>query len=182
MAQQEAVETIGDLDASGTVDALISIAWEHQTVDVQREAVETLGDRRDDRAALAAIERIAREHDREEVQAEALETLADSHEPLHPILLELALSGRSTGIRREAVEAIGEAVTKVGDAQLIDRAQTVIERAVFEDPDRSVQMEALEALEDFPSARAISILRDVIARHPDPRVRREAEEQVRERQ
>ena len=44
---------------------------------IQREAVETLGDRHDDAAAMTALERIAREHDREEVQAEAIETIAD---------------------------------------------------------------------------------------------------------
>jgi HEAT repeat protein len=181
-AQQEAVETLGDLDAPGVVDALTRIAWEHQDVAIQREAVETLGDLRDNAGALAALERIARDHDREEVQAEAIETIADRPEqPLHPLILELATSGRSARIRREALDSIGEAVVKTSDTQLLDRAQRVIERAIFDDPDRAVQVEALDALDELPDERALRVLRDVIARHPDARVRREAEEHVRER-
>ncbi len=181
-AQQEAVETLGDLDAPGVVDALTRIAWEHQDVTIQREAVETLGDRRDDAAALAALERVAREHDREEVQAEAIETLAGRpDQPLHPLILELATSGRSARIRREALESIGDAAHKIDDAQLLDRMQQAIERAIFDDPDRAVQIDALDALDKLPEERALRALRDVIARHPDARVRREAEEHVRER-
>jgi len=55
-------------------------------------------------------------------------------------------------------------------------------RAIFDDPDMSVRMEAIDALEDLPADRARRALRDVIDRHPDARVRREAAEQLRERQ
>jgi HEAT repeat protein len=65
---------------------------------------------------------------------------------------------------------------------LLDRAQQTIERAIFDDPDRAVQLDALDALDKLPDERALRALRDVIARHPDARVRREAEEHVRERQ
>jgi HEAT repeat protein len=182
-AQQEAVETLGEIDAPGAVDALTRIAWEHSDVSVQREAVETLGDRRDDAASMTALERIAREHSREEVQAEAIETIADdSDQPLHPLVLELAASGRNARVRREALAAIGEAVTKISDAETLDRAERTIARAIFEDPDPGVRVDALDALEELPDERALRVLRDVIARHPDARVRREAEEHVRERQ
>jgi len=180
-AQREAVETLGDIGAPGVVEALTRIVWEHPDVTIQVEAVETLGDR-DEAAAMTALERIAREHEREEVQAEAIETIADrSESSLHPSILELALSGRSARIRREALDSIGEAVTKISDAQALDRAQSTIERAIFDDPDPGVRVEALDALEDFPDERALRVLRDVIARHPDARVRREADEHVRER-
>lgn len=182
-AQQEAVETLGDLYAPGVVEALTRIAWEHSDVTIQREAVETLGDRHDEAAAMTALERIAREHDRDEVQVEAIETIADhSDQPLHPLVLELAVSGPSARIRREALDAIGEAMAKISDPQLLDRAQAVIERAVFEDPDPGVRVDALDALDELPDERALRVLRDIIARHPDARVRREAEEHVRERQ
>jgi HEAT repeat protein len=181
-AQQEAVETLGDLDAPGVVDALTRIAWEHHDVTIRREAVETLGDRRDDAAAMTALERIAREHDREEVQAEAIETIGeDDSQSLHPLILELATAARSAPIRREALDSIAEAVATISDPQLLDRAQAVIARAVFDDPDPAVRVHALEALEELPNERALQALRDIIARHPDARVRREAEEQMRER-
>jgi HEAT repeat protein len=182
-AQQEAVETLGEIDAPGVVEALTRIAAEHDDVTIQQEAVEALGDRHDEAAAMAALERIAREHDREDVQAEAIETIADaSEQSLHPLILELALTGRSARIRREALDSIGEAVAKIGDPQLLDRAQEAIARAVFDDPDQAVRVDALDALDEFPDERALRVLRDIIARHPDARVRREAEEHVRERQ
>jgi HEAT repeat protein len=182
-AQQEAVETMGEIDAPGVVEALTRIAAEHDDVTIQQEAVEALGDRHDDPAALAALERIAREHNREDVQAEAIETIVDaSEQSLHPLILELALTGRSARIRREALDSIGEAVAKIGDPQLLDRAQEAIARAVFDDPDQAVRVDALDALDEFPDERALRVLRDIIARHPDARVRREAEEHVRERQ
>lgn len=182
-AQQEAVETLGDVDAPGVVDALARIVSEHRDVEIQREAVETLGDRHDDAAALAAIERILRGHPREEVQAEAVETLADvSKGSLHPAILDLAVTGASPRIRREALESIGEAVSETGDTQMLDAAERTIVRAIFDDPDTSVRMEAIDALEDLPGERARRVLQDVIDRHPDARVRREAAEQLRERQ
>jgi HEAT repeat protein/beta-lactamase regulating signal transducer with metallopeptidase domain len=180
-ARREAVETLGDLGDAAAIDALTRLAWEHQDVAVQREAVETLGDR-DEAAATTALERVAREHSREEVQIEAIETLADRSEgSLHALILELAASGRTARIRREALDSIGSAVETIADASSLDRVQQAIERAIFDDPDRSVQLEALDALDELPGDRAPRVLRDVIARHPDARLRREAEEQLRER-
>ena len=180
-AQQEAVETIGDIDDPGVVDALARIVQEHQDVTIQSEAVETLGDS-DDATAMAALEKIARAHDREEIQAEAIETIADrSEQSLHPLILELAVSGSSARIRQEALDQIGDAVGKIDDGQALDRALQAIERAIFDDPDPDVRAEALDALDELPDERALRVLRDVIARHPDARIRREAEEHVRER-
>jgi HEAT repeat protein len=181
-AQKEAVETLGDINVPGIVEALTKIAWEHADADVQKEAVETLGDQQDHEAALTAVERIAREHDREEVQAEAIETIVDfQDQAVHPLLLELAHSGQSARIRRQALESIGDAISKTSDVQVLDRAQTVVERAVFDDPDRSVQKEAIDTLDEFPNDRALRVLRDIVARHPDSRIRREAEEHLHER-
>ena len=53
---------------------------------------------------MAALERILLEHPREGVQAEAIETLMDvSGEALHPQILAVAASGKTAGIRREAI-------------------------------------------------------------------------------
>jgi HEAT repeat protein len=144
--------------------------------------VETIGDRHDDPASMAALDRIAREHPREDVQAEAIETIAgQSEQSLHPLILELAVSGKTPRVRREALDAIGGSVNKISDAQTLDRAQAVIERVVFDDPDPGVRAEALDALDELPEKRALQALRNVIARHPDARVRRDAEEHVRDR-
>jgi HEAT repeat protein len=182
-AQQEAVETLGDVQAAGVVDALARIAWEHKDDGVQREAVETLAERSDDAAAIAALERIAREHPSEEVQSDAIEAVGDAaKESLHPVILELAISGATARTRRAALESIGDAIKNVSDTQSLDAAQRTIVRAIFDDADMGVRMEALDALKGLPQDRALAVLRDVINRHPDARVRREADEHLRERQ
>jgi HEAT repeat protein/beta-lactamase regulating signal transducer with metallopeptidase domain len=181
-AQQEAVETLGDIDDPGAADALLRIAFEHDNEQIQREAVETIGDRDEDAGAIAALERILRDHPSEGVQAEAIETLTDvPGQTLHPQIVALAASGRSPRIRRDALEAIADAVAESSDAQMLDRAEQTLERAIFDDPDTSVRMEALDGLEKLPRDRELRILRQVIDRHPDSRVRREAEDHVRDR-
>jgi HEAT repeat protein len=181
-AQQEAVETLGDLDDPGAAEALVRIVFDHGNEEVQREAVETIGDRHEDAGAIAALERILREHPSEHVQAEAIETLTDvSGQALHPQIVALTASGRTPRIRREAIEAMADAVADSGNAQALDRAEQAFERAVFDDPDTSVRMEALDALEKLPRDRALRALQRVIDKHPDSRVRREAEEHVRDR-
>ena len=80
----------------------------------------------------------------------------------------------------EIVKALAESL-QVSDPGLLDRAQSVVERAIFDDPDRSVRDDALDALDGFPEDRVQRVLGDVITRHPDPRTRRDAEEHLRER-
>jgi HEAT repeat protein/beta-lactamase regulating signal transducer with metallopeptidase domain len=173
-AQQEAVETLGDVESSDAVDALVRIVWEHQDVRIQREAVETLGDR-SDIAVVAELERIVRDHPVEEVQAEAIETLGDGPDHrLDALILEVAISGKSARLRREALETIAHVASNTSDAATLDKAQQTIEHAIFNDPDRSVRMEALDALSGLPRERARRVLRDVETRHPDADVREEA--------
>jgi HEAT repeat protein/beta-lactamase regulating signal transducer with metallopeptidase domain len=175
-AQQEAVETLGEIEAPGALAALTRIVWEHKDVTIQREAVETLGDRHE-AAAVAELERILREHPVEEVQAEAIETLTDkSDHRLNPLILELALSGTSPRLRREALDAIAHAASGTSDVATLDKLQQTIERAIFNDPDRSVRMEALDALDQLPRERALRVLRSVLERHTDAKVRDEAKE------
>ena len=69
-AQQEAVETLGDVESSDAVAALVRIAWEHKDVRIQREAVETLADRHEG-DATKELARIARDHPDAEVREEA---------------------------------------------------------------------------------------------------------------
>jgi HEAT repeat protein/beta-lactamase regulating signal transducer with metallopeptidase domain len=175
-AQREAVETLGDVESPDAVDALVRIVWEHKDVRIQREAVETLGDRRD-AAVVTELERILRDHEVEEVQAQAIETLADVPDyRLDAQILELAISGRSARLRREALETIAHLASNTSDTATLDKAQQTIERAIFSDRDRSVRMEALDALNGLPRERARRVLREVETRHPDAEVREEAKQ------
>ena len=78
-------------------------------------------------------------------------------------------------------DAIGDAVEESSDARLLDRAEQALARAIFDDPDTSVRMEVLDALEKLPRDRELRTLRKVIDGHPDSRVRREAQDHLRER-
>ncbi len=180
-AQQEAVETLGDVEDPGADAALARIVWEQKNETIQREAVETLGDRTP--APVAELERIMREHTVEGVQAEAMETLADvADHPLSAALLEMAASGKTSSLRRAAVEAIGDAAADTSDVETLDKAQRAIENAIFNDRDRDVQMEAIDALDELPRDRAVRVLRSVIDRHPDADVREEARDQLQDRE
>jgi len=180
-AQQEAVETLGDVETPGAVAALVRIVWEHKDVTIQREAVETLGNRHE-AAAVTELERILRDNPLEDVQAEAIETLADvSNHRLNPLILELALSGKSPRLRREALDAIAHVASSTSDVETLDKAQHTIERAIFDDSDRSVRMEALDALDGLPRDRALRVLRNVLERHADPELREAVQERQRAR-
>ena len=121
---------------------------------------------------MTELERILREHPLEDVQAEAIETMADkSDHRLNPLIVELALSGTSPRIRREALDAIAHVASDTSDVETLDKVQQTIERAIFNDPDRSVQKEALDALDQLPRERALRVLRRVLERHPDADVR-----------
>lgn len=182
-AQQEAVETLGEVDEPGVVEALVRIAMQHSDPSVQREAVETLGDRKDDPAAVAAIERILREHSNEEVQAEAVETLGDiAGDAMPAAVLALVESASSPRIRREAIETIADVFDKISDTRTLDTTEQLLERVVFNDADHGVRMEALDAMDELPGERAERVLRRIADTHPDARMRREAAEQLRERQ
>ena len=65
--------------------------------------------------------------------------------------------------------------------ETLDKVQQTIERAIFNDPDRSVRKEALDALDELPRERALRVLRSVLERHPDADVREEAREHQRRR-
>jgi HEAT repeat protein len=96
-------------------------------------------------------------------------------------MFELALSGKSPRLRREALDAIAHVASSTSNLETLDKAQHTIERAIFDDPDRGVRMEALDALDELPRDRALRVLRNVVERHPDPDLREDAKEQQRSR-
>lgn len=179
--RMEAVEAFGEQPAAHALPALEQVIANHRDVELQKEAVETLGDL-DDPAVVDALVRIMRDHPDEQVQRQAVETLADvTGDAVHPQIIALAADGSTPAVRREAVEAIADAIEKHGDARSLDQAEQTFERAIFNDPDTSVRMEALDALEQLPRDRELRLLRKVIDTHPDNRLRREAGEHLRER-
>jgi beta-lactamase regulating signal transducer with metallopeptidase domain/HEAT repeat protein len=172
--QAEAAEALDEFgDAS--LDLLRRVIWEHPVARTQREAVETLGDVASERK-LALLAEILQRHPDPTVQAEALDALAeiDSQES-RTMLLDAATGGAAPETRREAVELIGRGGREDGrTAEQVAEVAALLERLVFEDPNRGVSIEALEALADLPRDVAMKILRRIIETHPDAAIRREA--------
>jgi HEAT repeat protein len=74
--RQEAVESLGEVDAPGAFEALEKILWEHPDREAQREAVETLASLHD-RRVVALLSRAAREHPDGDVREEARDALGE---------------------------------------------------------------------------------------------------------
>jgi beta-lactamase regulating signal transducer with metallopeptidase domain/HEAT repeat protein len=172
--QAEAAEALSEFgDAS--LELLRRVIWEHPVRNTQREAVETLGDLGSERT-LSLLAEILERHPDAAVQAEALDVLAEIDSPRsRTMLLDAATRGAAPETRREAVELIGRAEKEDARTpeQVADLA-ALLERLVFEDPDRGVSMEALDAIAELPRATATRVLRKVIETHKDARLRREA--------
>ena len=99
-------------------------------------------------------------------------TTAERRAPRH------GRSGKTSNLRRAALEAIADVAANTTDVETLDKAQRAIEHAIFNDPDRDVQMEAIDALDELPRDRAVRVLQSVIDRHPDADVREEARDQL----
>ena len=108
--RREAVETISEHGEPGDVLPLLrQIAFEDRSSEVQREAVESMGEMHTT-SVVEELRSIAERHPNMEVQREAVETLGETidNAVVAPVLARLARSHRSMDVRREAVETLGE--------------------------------------------------------------------------
>jgi HEAT repeat protein len=171
-ARSEAVEGLGQKQNDPrAVAALARIARNDPQGDIQREAVESLGETRSP-DAQRELRAILREHPNAGVRDEALETIAESSPPgeAAAFLEEVARTDPHPDMRREAVESLGEAQGSGAVAVLIDIAMN--------DTDADVQREAVEALGEIRTAEALAALRRIVADHQNRDVRREAIESL----
>jgi HEAT repeat protein/beta-lactamase regulating signal transducer with metallopeptidase domain len=156
--QQEAIETLLEVAPQATaLDVLSRIVFGGTRVDVQREAVETLGKIRD-RRALAVIAEVARTHPRSDVRDEALETYAESApaDSAVTLLVEMAENDPSTDVQQEAVEALSELETDAAIDAIIEIAGS--------HPSRRIRVEAIECLAESRHPRAEAAIRRLTGR------------------
>jgi HEAT repeat protein len=138
------------------------------------EAVETLGDL-EDIDVVGELRDILERHPDPSVRHEALDVLAGADSSAsYALILEIASGAASAEARRDAIEAIAEATEKGRSSAEIERAATILEHAIFNDRDEDVQIEAVEALQQFPRQRALALLQKVVETHASRKVRREA--------
>jgi beta-lactamase regulating signal transducer with metallopeptidase domain/HEAT repeat protein len=168
--RREAVETLAQgKDPGAALEVLAMIARDpEQTVTVQVEAVETLGEL-DDQGVVRILEELAAGHPRREVQIEAVETLGDRHEESRAItaLAELARSHPTPEVRREAIETYAEAATP-------EQARRLLATIVKSRVSVSEQVEALESLGEIDDPAAMDEIFEFARSHPEREVRRKA--------
>ena len=182
--QREAVETLGDYEDRRGVPLLLDLVRSHPSPEVRREVVETLGDALPRDAVAPLLRQLALEDADEAVQREAIETLAGVEDNGGlATLMELAQSHPRTHVRREAVEALGQSISREEGGGAGKDAAAVVEllsRLADGDREPEVQREAVETLGEVPVAQAVERLRAIARTHASAEVRREAIETLAE--
>jgi len=149
--RREAIEELGhSLPGNDGIDELLRAAQSDASEDVQREAVETLGER-DEARAHELVARIAREHVRAQVRREAVETVGAALPEADAVrvLTNIADSERDPDVVREALETLSELPNGAGIEPLVRIARA--------HEDAEIRREALKILveSDDPRARAL---------------------------
>ncbi len=122
--RREACETLGELDDERVLDILTRIVDEADDPEVQRAAVESLGETILGAAVAPVLERIARRHPVLDIQRQAVETLGDLHQEgdhVLDIVALLAADHPSEEVRVEAVETLADHWPQATAAALFER-------------------------------------------------------------
>jgi HEAT repeat protein len=177
--QEEAIDTIADLDDTRSLETLMQLARSHASVDIRREAVEALAQRASDqhegrassdRTAVVELLSTMAKSDRDaDVQVEAVETLGEIHDSSSVAQLrELARTHADERVRVEAVESLGESgVSAVETAAFL-------KGLALADASSDVRAEVFETLAALPDGAGISALVDLAREHPVPDARKDA--------
>jgi len=141
------------------------------SLEVQREAVETLGDLEGGRG-IPFLKETAESHPRRDVRREALETMAEAAPPdeAMALLSKVAQQDQSVDIQRAAVEALGNIDDPAARRLLLEIAQ--------QHPRYEVRMEAVETLGELEDPRVSAALEEIIRDHPRVEARVEAVQTV----
>jgi HEAT repeat protein/beta-lactamase regulating signal transducer with metallopeptidase domain len=200
-ARREAIETLRDhLPPADAVTLLTRVAREDQSVEVQREAAESLGQVPDGAAVMALFD-LARTHPQVDVRREAVETLGDApvSKDVVDFLTRIAREDTSVEIQRQAIETLGEvdggrglaevaqlalthpnvdtrreAIETLGEHAPTPTALDVLTKIATNDRDEDARREALETLSELHDGAGIPALIDIARSHPSQEMRMEA--------
>ena len=199
--RRSALETIGEkAPAAQAFDLLAQFARRDRDPDVQREAVERLGELHDDRAYALLVE-FARSHPVSDVRRKAIETLGEKGraDSVMVILDEVARHSDDEDVAREAVETLGEmhdaralalvariarthanvdvrrkAIETYGESAPSDSSVALLKSILASDAPEDVYSAVLEALEEMGGGAGIPALIDAARSHPNRDVRADA--------
>lgn len=189
---------------AATIDLLGELSSSDRDLTVQLEAVETLGEIRDDRS-VSRLRALATTHARPEVRREAIETLVEHAAPADAIafLRQVIDKDGDEGVRTDAVESLAEvndpaarvaldeiarsqkdehlraeAVESLGALEPAAAAVDVLKGIALRDASAHVRDEALETLAGLADGAGISALVEIARSHPDAEMRKHALEQL----
>jgi HEAT repeat protein/beta-lactamase regulating signal transducer with metallopeptidase domain len=199
--RRSALETIGEkVPAAQAFDLLAQFARRDRDPDVQRAAVERLGELHDDRAYALLVE-FARSHPNSDVRRKAIETLGENGraDSVMGILDEVARRSDNEDVAREAVETLGElhdaralalvariarshpnvdvrrkAIETYGESAPRDSSVALLKSILASDAPEDVYAAVLEALEEVEGGAGIPALIDAARAHPNREVRADA--------
>jgi HEAT repeat protein len=199
--RRAAIETVAEhVPADQALELLAQVARRDQDSDVQRAAVENLGELHDDRAYRLLVE-FARTHPVSDVRREAIETLGESGrtDSVIAILDAVAQNANDQDVAREAIETLAElhdaralarvariarrgtdidlrraAIEKYAENATPDSAVALLTGLLASDAPEDVYSEVLESLEELDGGVGIPALIDAARSHPNREVRADA--------
>jgi HEAT repeat protein len=199
--RRSAIETVADkAPAAQALDLLAQFARHDRDPDVQRAAVEKLGELRDDRAYTLLVE-FARTHPSSDVRRAAIETLAATgrSDSVVDVLGGIARTADDPDVADAAVETLGEmndararamvariargngnvdvrraAIEKYGESAPSDSAFALLKSILASDAPEDIYSTVLEALEEMKDGAGIPVLIDAARSHPNRDVRADA--------
>jgi HEAT repeat protein len=167
--RREAIEAYGEhAELEQAIRFLRRIIDEDRDVDLQREAVESLGEREDPRV-IEMLATIAESHREEDVQRQATESLGHAApvREARQALQRIVRSHRNDAVRKEALETLIDLMPE-------DSASTFFENVVQGENSTSMKVAALEALAEMKGEAALNAIMEAARSHPDRTVRRKA--------
>ncbi|MGE5800846.1 MAG: HEAT repeat domain-containing protein [Gemmatimonadota bacterium] len=151
-------EVAGHVPPAEALDLLAQIARRDPDADVQRAAVENLGQLHDDRAYRLLVE-FARTHPVSDVRREAIETLGETGrtDSVIVILDAVAQGSDDQDVAREAIETLAE----LDDARALARVARIARRGSGDIDARRAAIE--QYAENAPSDSAVALLKGILA-------------------
>jgi beta-lactamase regulating signal transducer with metallopeptidase domain/HEAT repeat protein len=173
--RREFIEALARLEPSSkALDILQRIALKDPDDDVRAEAIETIGDVHDGTAEKILID-FARNSLNDRVRGKALETIAsmDDHETALTVLVDAANKDQSEDVRREAIEALGDA----NDSRAMAALASLVKNGETDD----IRINALEVYADAAKTKdAMTMLRERAQSDRSADVRDKARELLKE--
>ena len=174
--QSEAIETIAEVHDPGSVSILADIANRNPVERLQVEAVESLGETVAPERALPIVRDIARKHPVARVRKKAMEVLINFHDEASAIdaIINAVRTDPDDDVRAAALEALGDG----GDPIALRTLESFIRGKDALD----VRQKALEVYADAAATNvAVAMLRSVMTKDPDERMRARAAEILNDR-